>query len=737
MNGYQSLSESLPFQSIHTWMLLILCLPFFGFLVLRLFGKKFPQGGQWIALGFMAASFLSALILIYQGWQQEMGEDIHLRMVWFNISGFDHPIHFTIGLRADSSAMVMCALVAAISTLVLLFSQEYMKKETHLDRYWAYLCLFVLAMQAIILADNLILIFVGWELVGLASYFLIGFFYTQEKPARAAQKAFLINRIGDTFFLMGMAILFSLTQTLDLNAIWGLLTKGEIQGDLFVITYNYLSAPVDASLIDPENIFVRELPLIWLQLAGLFIIGGALGKSAQFPLQTWLPDAMAGPTPVSSLIHAATMVAAGVYLVSRVYFFLFSWVQVTLAIIGAVTALMAASAALTQWDIKRILAYSTISQLGYMMMGMGVGVYDDAMMHLITHAFFKCGLFLVAAVIIHQLHHLSSQPQEGIPPYNDIRNMGGLWKEQPVLFRLFMFMMLALAGIPFTSGFVSKEGIIMGTVDWAERLQGVSWLIPAMALIGVGLTAYYMGRMTMWVFISEKRNDVPKQKIHWKMAVPLFVMALGSFWFPIFTNPFENFGYVSHAFPLPIQLFQVPPLPGIGHDHLVWTALSVSLAIGGLGMAYWHFNRKKTGPSRHALEALSFHHFYQDFLYEHILAKGVFAFAAMWKWIDQHIIDGTIKWVAMITHNQDLPSDSSFEPQPTADRDALPNGFSLARLAEWIDVDIFDRLVNYLVRGIQYTGTYVSSTQSGKVQRYFIGIILSAAVIVLIASLLV
>lgn len=715
-------------------MLLVVCLPFVGFLILRFWGHVLPQGGQWIALGIMAASFCSSIILIWKGWGLLGPDAIHIRTEWFRISGADHPLHFTMGLRADRSAMMMCSLVSGISTLVLLFSQAYMKGEQHLDRYWAYLCLFVMAMQAIILADNLILIFVGWELVGLASYFLIGFFYTKDKPARAAQKAFLVNRIGDTFFLMGMAILFSLTQTLDLSAIWSLLTMGEIQGGTFILTYPYLPSASGYVEIVEGNTFVRELPLIWLQLAGLFIIGGALGKSAQFPLQTWLPDAMEGPTPVSSLIHAATMVAAGVYLVSRIYFLLFSWVQITLAILGAITAIMAAIAALTQWDIKRILAYSTISQLGYMMMGMGVGAYDDAMMHLFTHAFFKCGLFLVAAVIIHQLHALSVPSQDDTPPYNDIRNMGGLWKERPLLFRLFMFMMLALAGIPFTSGFVSKEGIIMGTIDWAERLQGWTWIIPVTALVGVGLTAYYMGRMTMWVFISPKRHDFSTHKIHWKMLIPLFVMALGSFWFPIFGSPFENIGSISNAFPAPIQLFHVPPLPGVAPDHLWWTLLSVSLALGGLLVTYLRFDLTKEKRASAFTAQLSYHHFFQDLFYERILAAGVLAFGTVWSWIDRYIVDGAVKLVALITHHQEVPSDTSFEPHPTPDKESHVGGPSLASLAQWVDMDVFDRLIHFIVRRIQGLGKTISHTQSGKIQRYFIGIIVSLVVIVLIAS---
>ncbi|MEM6379575.1 MAG: NADH-quinone oxidoreductase subunit L, partial [Bacteroidota bacterium] len=554
MNAYQSLLQSYDFQPIQWLILGIVCLPFIGFLLVRIWGNKLPQGGQWIAFGCMLGSFLVSLGLAIFTWNVE-GDwsdlGLHMRGQWFQISGPDHPIHFTIGLRADKLAILMSCLVSGISSMVLLFSQAYMKKETHLDRYWAYVCLFVVAMQGIVLADSLILIFVGWELVGLASYFLIGFFFDKDKPARAAQKAFLVNRIGDTFFLMGMAILFSFTQTLDLDALWTLLSQGQVLDGSFVLDYSYLPEGLgDGSL------FQRSIPLIWLQLAGLFIIGGALGKSAQFPLQTWLPDAMEGPTPVSSLIHAATMVAAGVYLVARIYFLLFDWVQICLAIIGGITMFMAAIAALTQWDIKRILAYSTISQLGYMMMGMGVGAYDDSLFHLFTHAFFKCGLFLVAAVIIDQFHQISIEKRDDIPSYNDIRNMGGLRKEMPVVFRMFMFMMLALVGIPFTSGFLSKEGIIMGVLDWANGLGGWAWILAVLALLGVFLTAFYMGRMTMWVFLGEKRNEVKIGKVSWKMWFPLLIMAIGSFWFPISWNPFESSGWLFASLDTPPQIFQ-------------------------------------------------------------------------------------------------------------------------------------------------------------------------------------
>jgi len=385
----------------------------------------------------------------------------------------------------------MLLLVNLISLPVHLYSVAYMGHDDGFKRYFTYLSFFCFSMLALVVADNLVTLYIFWELVGFSSYLLIGFWFTRDKAATANKKAFIMNRVGDIGLLVAITIIFTRYHTFDLERLFGsgnLVSYSNIQSGLWTINYHALPMSFGSLWISGTY---TPLPAIWqyIAFAGIFLAVAA--KSAQFPLHTWLPDAMEGPTSISALIHAATMVAAGVFLLARVYP-LFSPVELTiLAIVGCFTAFMAATIALAQNDLKRILAYSTISQLGYMVMAMGVGAYSSSLFHLVTHAFFKCLLFLVAGVVIHQVAHIRDDNQLAIDPQN-IQFMGGLRKKLPFTFIMAIIGGVALAGLPLTSGFLSKDEILAQTFQWSDGKNPAFKLVPIFAVLTTLLTAFYM-----------------------------------------------------------------------------------------------------------------------------------------------------------------------------------------------------------------------------------------------------
>ncbi|NJM94598.1 MAG: NADH-quinone oxidoreductase subunit L [Cytophagales bacterium] len=360
-------------------------------------------------------------------------------------------------------------------------------------------------MQGLVVSDNLLLTFLFWELVGFSSYLLIGFWYHKSSAAQAARKAFMMNRVGDLGFLLGLLILWAQYATFDLSQLSQLFSStAPAQG----IWQGHAVNGIQKS---------SELSSLWLTLMGLGLFCGAVGKSAQFPLFTWLPDAMEGPTPVSALIHAATMVAAGVYLLVRVSALLTAEALVIIAVIGALTALLAALAATVQTDIKKVLAYSTVSQLGYMVLAVGTGAFAAAFFHLMTHAFFKACLFLGAGSVIHAVHR--ARPEADA---QDMRSMGGLYKSLPWTFVTYAVASAALVGLPFFSGFLSKDLILESAWHWAQGQGGLAWVLPLVAFGTVGITAYYMLRQVVWVFW---------EPIGAKNTAPYLVKMVHSWWF--------------------------------------------------------------------------------------------------------------------------------------------------------------------------------------------------------------
>lgn len=395
---------------------------------------------------------------------------------WMTVGNFTPSIAFYV----DGLTVVMMSVITGVGFLIHLYSLEFMNDDASLCRYFAYMNLFVAAMLLLVMADNLLLLYLGWEGVGLCSYLLVGFWYRDPDNGRAARKAFVVTRVGDTAMLLGLLLLFTELGTLDIQAMVQAAHQQWLVGD--------------------------TLPLV----ATALLLGGAVGKSAQLPLQTWLPDAMAGPTPVSALIHAATMVTAGVYLIARTYG-LFLLAPITLeavAWIGLLTLLMAAFTALAQHDIKRILAYSTISQIGYMFLALGVSAFSAGIFHLMTHAFFKALLFLAAGAVIHCLHH-----------EHNIFRMGGLRTRLPLAFWSFMIGSAALAALPLTSGFYSKDAILLSA--WA--VPGIGPWLWGGGLLGALLTAIYSFRLVFIVFFGEAMTE-PSQQPGWKMATPLVLL---------------------------------------------------------------------------------------------------------------------------------------------------------------------------------------------------------------------
>jgi NADH-quinone oxidoreductase subunit L len=464
----------------------VLFLPLLGFVSTIFFGKKIAKI-FWVEIFIIVLTFILASVLLYGKLSFYSTVDISAEFTWITLNlPFLNTMHIELGILLDNIAVIMIFTVAMISMLVHIFSLTYMSGDKRYNRYFSYLGLFTFSMSGIVFTHNILMMYIFWELVGLSSYLLIGFWYEKKTASDAAKKAFIVNRIGDLGMFAGIMMLFITYNTFSFDKIFLQLSQG-------VMPFN---------------------SEFWLTITGLLLFCGAVGKSAQFPLHVWLPDAMEGPTPVSALIHAATMVAAGVFFVTRLFTMLTGDALLIIAAIGALSAFIPATIALTQNDIKKVLAYSTISQLGYMIMALGVGAYVFAFFHLITHAFFKACLFLGSGSVIHAMHH-----------EQDITKMGGLKKKMPLTYATFLIASLALSGIPLTSGFLSKDGILAGTLAFAN-LTG-HWLFPIVGFTVALLTAFYMFRLIILTFHGEPKNKEKYEHAHeskFAMAMPLAVL---------------------------------------------------------------------------------------------------------------------------------------------------------------------------------------------------------------------
>lgn len=541
-------------------------------------------------------------------------------------------VEVTIGAHFDALTAVMLFVVTFVGSLVFLYSIGYMRGDPGFNRFFTYLSLFAFSMLILVLADNFLLLFVGWEGVGLCSYLLIGYFMDMEGAPDAGKKAFIVNRVGDFGFLLAMFLIWKATGTLNIQEV--------VRHTTELGTFAYAGTTITAITL-----------LMFL---------GCTGKSAQIPLFVWLPDAMAGPTPVSALIHAATMVTAGVYLVVRTSA-MFAMAPLTMnvmAMIGALTAFVAGSIALTQRDIKKVLAYSTVSQLGYMFLACGVGAFAAGIFHVMTHAFFKGCLFLGAGAVIHAIHGVQ-----------DLNEMGGLKRRLPVVSKTFLISCLAIAGFPLTAGFFSKDEILWMTFrDSGESIRIVG--IPALYWIGIVtavMTAIYSFRAYYLAFGGESR--VPKDAMHhfhgpdWTMKLPLIVLAIGALvagFFNVphtFAAPFGAEGANFHHFLTPVvgeaeAILAANPMhkgepAGAGMEVLL-TLFSSALAIAGILVARrFALTAWPEAPAGFALRhrflyRMSSHRWYWDEVYNVLIAGGTRVIGYIAVWFDQKVIDGLL-----------------------------------------------------------------------------------------------
>ena len=556
--------------------LVLLLAPFLGFLFNVFLGKK--AGKSVVGIVGTLSVVVSFAVTLYLFGNADQEPIVVNLFDWISIERFDVKFGFLI----DQLSILWLLFVTGIGSLIHLYSISYMHDDEKMHSFFAYLNLFIFFMITLVMGSNLLMMFIGWEGVGLCSYLLIGFWYKSQDFNDAAKKAFIMNRIGDLGFLVGIFIVGSLFNTLDFTTLRTTITSASDINDL------------------------------WIAIAALALFIGASGKSAQIPLYTWLPDAMAGPTPVSALIHAATMVTAGIFMITRLNF-LFDMapsVQNIIAIVGAVTALVAATIALVQNDIKKVLAYSTVSQLGLMFLALGLGAYEVAVFHVITHAFFKACLFLGSGSVIHGLHG-----------EQDMRKMGGLKKAMPITFITMLIASLAIAGIFPLAGFWSKDEILMTAFHENKAL----WVIGSIASI---MTAFYMFRLIYLTFFNSFRGtEEQKHHLHESpslITVPLTILAILSFFGGIISLPGHSWlnEYLSPLFSKVAHEAHT-----LGSTEYMLMAVATIGAVVGIGIAYKKYLKDNTIPTEDAeitgVSKVLYNKYYVDEAYDAIFVKPI------------------------------------------------------------------------------------------------------------------
>jgi len=607
------------------WVWLAVAFPLLGFVINGGLSLRRPQAKDVVSVvgvGVLAASFLVSAALFLELWAHPPHQPLIVDLWrWLPVG----PLQIDMGFQLDQLSAVMLLVVTGVGSLIHLFSVGYMKEDPGYARYFSYLNLFVVFMLVLVLGSSFPVMFIGWEGVGLCSYLLIGFWFSDKVNADAGKKAFIVNRIGDFGFLVAMFMIWHSLGTLTFT---GMVAK----------------AP---AILPAGSATVTAITL--------FLFLGCTGKSAQIPLYTWLPDAMAGPTPVSALIHAATMVTAGVYLVIRtnVLFALAPLSSTVVAGIGALTALFAATIGLRQYDIKKVLAYSTVSQLGYMFVGVGTGAYAAGLFHLATHAFFKALLFLGSGSVIHAMHH-AYHATHSHADAQDMRNMGGLKQYLPVTFWLMLIATLAIAGIPPFSGFFSKDEILAAAFARGETNR-IYLVFYAMGVVAALLTAFYMARlMTMTFLGSNRTGERERSHLHdapWVMTGPLVVLgvlsAIGGL---LNLPPFLGGGAALERWIEPVTApsaaffrLQMPH----GNTELFLIGAAVLVGIVGL-VAGWRATLQRPIPV--AAEApvdtgfarVLYRKYYIDEIYNGLIVRPLvwLSRVVLWKGVDQGVVDG-------------------------------------------------------------------------------------------------
>jgi NADH-quinone oxidoreductase subunit L len=626
---------------------LIPVIPFASFLIILFVGKRTPGRGAPIGILAVAASFVMSLVVFFDF--VGGAEPVERSATWFELASF----RLELGMSVDGLTAMMFVVVTTVSLLVHVYSVGYMAHEPRFTWYFAALSLFTGSMLTLVIANNLLLLLVGWELVGICSYLLIGHFWEEKENSDAAIKAFITTHTADVPFLFGIFVMTVAAGTTNIGGVTEAVEAGEISVGL-------------------------------LTVGALLLFGGAIGKSAQFPLHVWLPDAMAGPTPVSALIHAATMVVAGVYMVGRLFTIFEGSEQALLvvAIIGGITMLIAALLAMVQDDIKRVLAYSTVSQLGYMMAALGIGAFTAAFFHLFTHAFFKALLFLGAGSIIHAVHS------------NNMSDMGGLRKAMPTTFWTFLIGSAALAGIPPLAGFWSKDEII---ADAFRNEHFVVWTVTVLTAL---LTAFYMTRAIWLTFGGAYRGQGHPHESPRIMTIPLVVLATLSAVVGFFGAPFVEEGF--HGL---VHFGEETEVAGF---DFALAGLSVAVAAVGIltGTALYRRYRERDpltrlGPVYTFLERK----YYLDDIYLKGIVRPIqYPLARFVNWTNTYILDGLVNAAAWVTRKLGTGTDA-------------------------VDRNLVDGAVNRVAIGAGWTGGLLRYVQSGNVQRY--AVILFAGVAIL------
>ncbi len=676
--------------------LAILFLPLLGFIVTLLLGKKIKSIYLFevfiLTVTLFAAIFVAFIKLSYY-----VDDRIIAEIQWFKLS---ETISIKLGFLIDNMTVIMLFVVALISALVHYFSIAYMKDDPRYNRYFAYLGIFTFSMNGIVLTNNILMMYIFWELVGLSSYLLIGFWFEKKSASDAGKKAFIVNRVGDIGMFAGILILFLTYNTFSFESIFHSIAAGKL--------------PFNSDF--------------WLTMTGILLFMGAIGKSAQFPLHVWLPDAMEGPTPVSALIHAATMVAAGVYLTIRIFGLLTADAMMFIAIIGMLSAFIPATIALTQNDIKKVLAYSTVSQLGYMVMALGIGAYKFTFFHLVAHAFFKACLFLGSGSVIYAMHH-----------EQDIRNMGGLRKKLPLTYATFLIATLAISGIPLTSGFHSKDGILASSFAFGS-LTG-NWIFAIVGFLVALMTAFYMFRLVIITFHGQPRDQHKYEHAKespFVMVMPLIVLAGLSIFIFYTPNPLnaDEGWFISKWLPAPVLSapnntrfdFMQETAGAVTHNpshgtitysesyteamhgaHNPAMILALVLALSGMLLAYIFYQWKKINVDKltqaiKPLYTFSLNKWYFDELYDKTFVAGTIGFSKLIGWFDAKIVDGIINGAGNLTR--------------------LLSVFTGA-----FDRIVIDGIVNFAAYLSGFIGLIFRRIQTGKVQTYLILVIFSIIIL--------
>ena len=662
---------------------LIPLIPVLAFALIIAFGRRLPGEGAYVAIAAMLASLGMSVVLAGQWFARVAGLE-HVEPFSRSVNWMPG-LNVNMGYSVDALSCIMLLVVTVVASMVMIYSVGYMHGDKRYPRYFAYLSLFSASMLALVIANNILLMFMSWEIVGLTSYLLIGFWFEKPSAMRAAKKAFLVTRVGDVGFLAGMILLFLYTKSFDLFG------KTGVFENLDKLT---------------GFVHVGQLAIPMAAMAGLLLFCGAIGKSAQFPLHVWLPDAMEGPTPVSALIHAATMVAAGVYLVARMYpVFLADTSGMALhvvAYIGAFTALFAATIGIAQNDIKRVLAYSTVSQLGYMIMALGVFGYAAAMFHLMTHAFFKSQLFLGSGSVI---HGTGTQ---------DIREMGGLRKKMPWTYWTFLISTLSLCGIPFiTAGGWSKEEIL--TVAFHTN-PIVFWA----GAIGAFMTSFYMFRLVYKTFHGEPRKaDVHAHESPKVMLAPLVILATLAVVAGFVGTPFKNL--FEHSMAPVLGSFAGVLEEKLAEAHMAAGffmpvfLIGTCAALAGIGLAtiIWYkpiLKIEKLEPYFGWLAKLVENKYYIDEIYQATIIRAMMIAAAVMYWFDRWVIDyAIVNGVAYLT-------------------------VVVSAVWGWFDRTIVDGIVNLVGWVTGFAGRCIRHLQTGVAQQY-IFLLVVAVVFISLAAL--